>query len=251
MPARFARATASLASSRGGSIMPISPAKTRSRSMCSPTSSRSSASRRPTRGTRRRACAARVAASASFASRISRRRVVGQRTPLLADQLVRAARQQHVGRAFREDEHAPARFRRRCGPCSSACARTRTAPRRRARSAGPDASACRPAFRAATISAPSVGSPCDRPASVALLQRRRCWPDRRRRARAPARSAGRPSTGAAALPTHVADRRVPRPAEQHAAARRDDLAHGHLVLRQRAGLVGRDDRSPSRASRRR
>ena len=53
--------------------------------------------------------------------------------------------------------------------------------------------------------------------------------------------AERPIDGAAALPRYFALGRVARSTERHTPAGGDDGAHGHLVLRQRAGLVGGDD----------
>ena len=95
---------------------------------------------------------------------------------LPTDQLVGAA-QQHIRRPFGEYDQA-LRSGRRGGPCSSACARTRTAPRRRARSAA-SASAPRPALRAATTTPlrsdrPGCSSDHRAPASW------RCSPDRQR-----------------------------------------------------------------------
>ena len=175
MPAPFARATASLASSRGGSIMPIKPRKTRS-------------ARRPHRMLRapKRVLRERAEGDPERAQRLAGQFLVGrqdlgaprlgQRSRLLAHEFVRAARQQNVRRALGEDEQDAPGARRRCASCSSACARTRTAPRRRARSGASSASSSSPALRAATISAPSVGSPCtvQRPScscSTALLAR--------------------------------------------------------------------------------
>ena len=107
MPARLARATASFASGRGGSIMPISPANTRS---CS------------TRSSGRATCSASAslvsqrAATPSVRSASAGERVVGlqdlgpagrrQRPTAVADHLEAAARQEHVGRALREHDAA-------------------------------------------------------------------------------------------------------------------------------------------------
>ena len=176
MPAARARATASFASARGGSIMPIRPRNTRSCSTPFVDRRRRRTRRRAASGRRRRACAAPRRRAARWRSRICRAALVGQRPRLVADQLVRAAREQDVRRALGEDEQALLLLGVACGPCSSACARTRTAPRRRARSARRARRASRPALRAATSSAPSVGSPCtvqrpSRSCRTALLAR--------------------------------------------------------------------------------
>ena len=142
--------------------MPISPAKTRS---CS----RRSSGRRRVLGQRvRRQPAARDAERAQRLAgerlvrpaRISARRSgVSGRVPSPTS-FVRAARQQHVGRALGEARCRDPAARCRGARCSSACARTRTAPRRRAAAARRAPRRSRPALRAATSSAPSVGSPC-------------------------------------------------------------------------------------------
>ena len=77
-----------------------------------------------------------------------------------------------------------------------------------------------------------------RPAAAAT----RCWRGRRRQARAPVRSADRrrPARRRPDAPRRSAHTRCRSSID--AAARGDDLAHGHLVLGERAGLVGRDDR---------
>ena len=165
------------------------------------------------RGRRRRACAAPRRPAPRWPPGSRARRSVGQRPRLFADQLVRAARQQHVRRALGEDEQALLLLGVACGPCSSACARRRRALRRRAAKRASSASSSSPALRAATISAPSVGSPCtvqrpSRSCSTALLARsaaasartqldaQRAVDRRRRRPAAPrprARSRCRPS----------------------------------------------------------
>ena len=99
-----ARATASFASARGGSIMPISPANTRSCSTRSSTDARHErlafGSHRPATPSVRSASPA----SASLVCRISARRAARQRPPLLAHELARAARQQDIGRALGEHD---------------------------------------------------------------------------------------------------------------------------------------------------
>ena len=85
--------------------MPIKPAKTRS---CSRRSSSSSSASVPA-GTERNATPSvrsACAASASFVLRISRASLVAQRPSPFTDQLLRAAREQHVRRAFREYQDA-------------------------------------------------------------------------------------------------------------------------------------------------
>ena len=166
-----------------------------------------------------------------------------QRPRLAADPLVRAARQQDVGRAL--GEHVR-RVRRPLGVevrgRSSACARRRTAPRRRARSARPGLAAPSPTLRAATSSAPSVGSPRTVQPPLLLAGARRCSPARarrQRRARAPRRS-----VGSVERPRRRAAPRRPARSRSRSGRSRplggDDDAHGHLVAGQRAGLVGAD-----------
>ena len=170
--------------------MPISPRKTRS---CSTPSSKSLAARqRPSAASRKATPSVRSASPASSSLRpqdlgAALRR---QRPRLLADQLLRAAREQDVRRALGEGEQALLPLGVACGPCSSACARRRTAPRRRARSARraprPPARPCAPRRSARPRS--------DRPAPSSARRApaaRRCWRGRRRRARARARAAAR------------------------------------------------------------
>ena len=106
MPARLAAdRRQSRGSSRGGSIMPIRPANTRSRSISSPIPSRVSV----VRDARKATASVRSArpASASFASRICRRRDSDSVPPLLTDELVRAPGEQDVRRALREQQDPP------------------------------------------------------------------------------------------------------------------------------------------------
>ena len=105
IPAAFARATASFASSRGGSIMPINPANTRS---CSTRSSTSSASNAPAGSERKATPSVRSAspASSSLALQNLRAALLCQRLALFADQLLRTTREQYVRRALGEDEQA-------------------------------------------------------------------------------------------------------------------------------------------------
>ena len=212
MPAPFARATASFASSRGGSIMPIRPRKTRS---CSTRSSNAVALERVLRQRAEgdaRACAAprRPAPRWSPGSPRGAPRVRGRR--LLAHQLVRAAREQDVRRALGEDEQTLLPLGVACGPCSSACARRRTAPPPTRAKRASSASASSPALRAATISAPSVGSPCtvqrpSRSCSTALLARSAAASART--SFEPERAVDRP----APVPPHLAFGRVAGAAE--------------------------------------
>ena len=92
--------------SRGGSIMPIKPAKTRSCSMRSSISIVLERVARAARGRRRPACAAPRRRALRSRCRISARRSSLSGSGLFAHQLLRAAREQHVGRAFGEDEQA-------------------------------------------------------------------------------------------------------------------------------------------------
>ena len=99
-------------------------------------------------------------ASASIECWISHAPRVGQRSFRLTNLLCAAACQQHVGRTFDEQrcDGYPLRSRA-CVPCSSACALTKKGFHLPARSGRACCSGERPAFRAATLSAPSVGSP--------------------------------------------------------------------------------------------
>ena len=193
--------------------MPISPANTRS---CSTRSSNVIALEvRPSAASGRRRPSVRSAspASSSLVCRISARRSAVRGRRLLADELLRAARQQHVRRAFGEDEQALLPLGVAYESCSSTCARRRTAPRRRAAKRASSASASSPALRAATISAPSVGSPCtvqrpSRSCSTALFARS---------ATASARSSSNrsaPSIGPPSVAAHVAFGRVARAARR-------------------------------------
>ena len=175
MPAPFARATASRASSRGGSIMPISPRKTRSLLDlvvdCLGLGVSSGSERKATPSVRSAS-----PASASLPCQDRGAALLGQRPRLLAHQLVRAASQQHVGRALGEHEQRAPAARRRCGPCSSACARMRTAPRRPARSGHraprPPARPCARRRSARPRSGrPAPSSARRAPAATALLAR--------------------------------------------------------------------------------
>ena len=113
-----------------------------------------------------------------------------------------------------------------------------TSPRRAKRASS--ASASSPALRAATISAPSVGSPCtvqrpSRSCRTALLARSAAESVRTNSDRSA------PIDRPAAVPAAASPfRRVAGAAEGHASACGRDHAHGHLVLRERAGLVGGD-----------
>ena len=151
--------------------MPISPAKTRScstrssgRAACS--ASASSASQRPATPSVRSASPA----SASFDLqnlRAARRR---QRPPSVADHFEGASRQQHVGRSLGEHDAA-----RSCSVSrwmvliSLRSEENGTSPTRGSRLSS--ASELRPALRAATSSAPSVGIALHGPPAVALLHR--------------------------------------------------------------------------------
>ena len=143
MPALFARPTASLASSRGGSIMPTSPANTRS---CSTRSSISSSATAPAGndsiGDAERA--QRAAGELFVRQQDLRPRRFAQRAWSFADELLRARVSSTSGRAFREDEHALPRSRRRCAPCSSTCVPRRTGLRRRGRNLAVQRSALQP-----------------------------------------------------------------------------------------------------------
>ena len=235
-----ARATASFASSRGGSIMPIRPRKTRSCSTCSSTVVALEA--RLPAATRKATPSVRSAspASSSFDLRISARRSAVRRPRLFAHEFLRAAREQHVRRAFGEDEQALLPLGVAYEPCSSACARRRRALRRRARSGRralrPPARLCAPRRSARLRSGrPAPSSARRAPAA------RRCWRGRRRSARARNSIRSAPSSAPPPSRAHVSLGRVAGALEIHAPARGDDGAHRHLVFGQRAGLVGGDD----------
>ena len=168
---RLARArTASFASARGGSIMPTRPSE--HQLVLEPFIESSLSERSQPAAVRKATPSVRSAspASASLASRIAARRASSSGLRLVADQLVRAARQQDVGRALGEDAQARLPARRRYGPCSSACARRRTgtSPTRGKRASS--ASSSSPALRAATMQRAFGRVALHRPAAVALLQ---------------------------------------------------------------------------------
>ena len=113
-----------------------------------------------------------------------------------------------------------------------------TSPTRGRRSSS--ASALRPALRAATSSAPSVGSPCtvhrpSRSCTVALLARSATASARSSSIRQ--RAVDRPAVVALNRPMRARTRTF----ERDAPARGDDDADRHFVLGQRAGLVGGND----------
>ena len=242
MPAPFARATASVASARGGSIMPIRPGEDEVLldalvdAAVVRVGASSASQRIATPSVRSASSGERLVGARDLRAALRR-----QRPRLLADQLARAPREQHVGRALREhDAGAPSRSASRCTVLISLRSdENGTSPTRGSRASS--ASALRPALRAATSSAPSVGIALHRPAAVLLAARvgvvravgggeRALELDaraRRRRRRRPRAARPRPA-------------RSPIPPKVDAPARRDDHAHGHLVLRQRARLVGRD-----------
>ena len=231
------------ASARGGSIMPIRPSE--DEILLDVARRRSSSARarvvRQRSGRRRRACAAPRRRAPRWRRRISARRfgVSGRRSSPTSSCVQRAS--STSGAPLVKTSSALLALGVACGPCSSACARRRTAPRRRARSARRARRPRSPALRAATISAPSVGSPCTVQRPSRSLQRRRCWRGRRRRARAPARSAARRRLRRRRPARTSPSGAYPVPPNVDAPARGDDRAHRHLVLRQRAGLVGGDD----------
>ena len=162
MPAPFARATASLASGRGGSIMPIKPGEhqilfdrcVRIRSVLCERPGRQP----PAGDTQRPQCLAGERLVDLENLRGDAPRVSGRRPSPTS--FLGASCEQHVGRALREHDAAIAVAPCRGEACSSACVRRRTALRRRVAAARPTTADSRPALRAATRSAPSVGSPC-------------------------------------------------------------------------------------------
>ena len=96
-----------------------------------------------------------------------------------------------------------------------------------------------PPFAESVRSAPSVGSPCTRQPSLGLLERRVVAEGDGRE-----QIAQRPVGGVDALVDRVEDRAagvVAGAGHLVARAARVDHAYGHLVLRERAGLVGADD----------
>ena len=239
MPASRARATASRASARGGSIMPMSPRKT---SPCSAESStRTSTPPRPS--SRRRPEAAGGGEGAQ--------RLVGERL-VLARHASRRAGASATGspptssweQRGSSTSGAPLENNTRCESRSTSSCTVLISLRSDEKGSSPtrgqrvpSARSSRPALRAATISAPSVGSPCthQRPSScrsVALLASDAAVSVR--------------STPSRAFPRAAPRRRRPRPSgrsqspEAHAPTRRHDRSHGHLVARERAGLVRGD-----------
>ncbi len=157
-----------------------------------------------------------------FVDREDLRTTLGsERLLVVTEPLLRAAREEHVRRALGEREQKRLCAARRCAPCSSACAPTRTALPQHARKRSSRISASSPALRAATINAPSVGSPCtvQRPPrswSTALLARSAAASARRARAK---RALDRATT----LPQHLAVRRVPATAEARIVRSRSPL----------------------------
>ena len=222
MPARLARARPRPSPRRAAGRSCRSARRTRgpARRCSSDVVLASSASVGSERDRRRRACAAPRRPARRSPRRISARRsaVSGRGSSPTSSCEQRAS--STSGAPLVKTSSALAAFRVACGRCSSACARRRTAPRRRARSARRARRRSSPALRAATSSAPSVGSPCTVQRPSLLLQRRRCSRGRRRRARARARSRSAPSIGAAVLALHVARRRVAGAAERRRARSR-------------------------------
>ena len=159
MPACFARATASFASTRGGSIMPIRPANTRSCSTrssgcaaCSTNASR--VSHRPATPSVRSAWPA----SCSFVSSMAARRsgVSGRRSSPTSSRVHRVSRTS--GAPFVKTIPRSSCRPSRCIVLISLRSEEKgTSATRGSRSSS--ASELSPAFRAATSSAPSVGSP--------------------------------------------------------------------------------------------
>ena len=100
--------------------------------------------------------------------------------------------------------------------------------RRRARSARRGVRASRPAFSAATFSAPSVGSPStdQRPSRSST---RRCWQASRGAAPARLPRAAGPSSSGSSAGLQLAVRRVARAGQVDAAAGVTQRAHRHLV----------------------
>ena len=180
--ARFARATASFASGRGGSMMPMRPRKTRPCSTrssgCAVCSARPSVvSQRPATPSVRRARFAR----ASFVWRIVVRRRGEGRDP--SDEFECAPRQ-HTSGAPLVSRYPWARRACADGACSSACARTKTGPPRHAE-------IVRRAPRSAHLPCGRrrvAHLPLDRPGPSTAHRarvRRRCLRDRRPRVRVP------------------------------------------------------------------
>ena len=222
--------------------MPISPAKTRSCSTRS--SSCAGVGERvvgePADGDAERAQRLAGQRVVRVAGSRARRSAVSGRASSPTSSCVQRA-EQHVGRALGEDEHAVLALGVAMhGAHQLALGRERhLADARRTARRAPRRS--RPALRAATSSAPSVGSPCTVQRPSRSLQRRRCSRGRRRRARARARRAARRRSAPPPSLPHLAVGRVARcRSNVDAPAGGDDHAHGHLVPRQRAGLVGGD-----------
>ncbi len=189
-------------------------------------------------GRRRRACASASPASSSLTSRICGAPGVGQRPGVLAHQLTRAAPEQHVRRALGEDEQALLPLRVAYESCSSASARRRTAPPPTRSKRASSASVLQAGLARRDDERAFGRVALHRPAAVALLQDGvvGAVADRERALQLGAQRAVDHSrlSSASLLPDRgsLAFRRVAGAAQAHPPARRDDHAHGHLVLRQ-------------------
>ena len=150
-----------------------------------------------------------------------------------------AAGQQDVGGSLGDDGDAAPRARRRPRACSSACAPSvnGTSPTRSKRASR---ASVRPIFASATRKAASVGSPWTATRRPPRAARRR-WRGFRRRARSAPRRAGR-VVERTPVDAQLTVGPVARAGDVDLARRGDDLLDRHLVLRQRAGLVGAHDR---------
>ena len=199
MPAPLRARRHAFASARGGSIMPIEAKEDEFVLDVARRAPSSRAHSAAADGTRRRACAGRRRPGLRWRSgspRGARRSAVSAPRPTSScEQRASSTSGAPLVKASRRSSPFGVAYER----CSSACARTRTEPRRRARSARPSASASSPALRAATISAPSVGSPWtvqrpSRSCSTALLARSATASARPTRSGARRRSPRRPST---------------------------------------------------------
>ncbi len=259
MPARWQRPTAAATSGRGGSIIATRPRKVRSRSTSSalqaalPSGQLGAWPRRAPAGPRGR--------SSSFAPSAAARSGRPGAAPGRRSGRRRSGPEPRSGRPWCRQLRGPAPLgrigaihmvARRRGSCSSACGATRRGSR--------GCAAPRPPPRpgpARPCAPPPAGRPrSGRPGSTMPPARRGRRPPRRDQPGVVAERAG-PQQGAQVIVgcrapccARISPRgRVAAAAHRVLAPASPELAHRHLVLGQRAGLVGADHGACSRASR--